>query len=122
MSAGDLPPAPGDPPDPDDPDDPPHRTDPAPDALELAPPAGAASRARRVALATAAAMLVPPLIAAIAGGLGLAIAVGVLSIFGALLGLAALAYRGEVAPRPLPPPLPRARLAQRGRRGSTRTS
>lgn len=113
MSAGDLPP------DPDDPDDP---DDPAPDALALAPPAGAASRARRVVLAMSAAMLVPPIIAAIAGGLGLAIAVGVLSIFGALLGLAALAYRSEVAPRPLPPPLPRARLAQRGRRGSTRTS
>lgn len=121
MSAGDLPPAPGEPPDPDDPDDPPHRTDPAPDALALAP-AGAASRARRVVLATTVAMVVPPIIAAIAGGFGLAIVVGVLSIFGALLGLAGLAYRSEVAPRPLPPPLPRARLAQRGRRGRTRTS
>jgi len=83
------------------------------DVEDLARPPRRATR--RAVAVTATAMLAPPVIAAIAGGLGLAVTVGMLSIFLALVGLAAIAYGQEHwrRPRPRPRPLPRARARLR---------
>ncbi len=71
------------------------------------PPAG------RAIAVTATAMLAPPVIAAIAGGLGLAIGVGILSIFAGLLGFLVFVYGTEIRPRQPPAALPRARARAR---------
>jgi len=85
---------------------------PVPDAEDLAgprPPTG------RAILVTATVTIAPPVITAIAGGLGLAIVVGMLSIFLGLLGFSAFVYGSERWHRAPRPQLPRARARLRGR-------
>jgi len=76
-----------------------------------------APRAGRIVLVTTATLIVPPVIAAIFGGLGLAIAVGLLSIFVGLIALLVIAHGQDWPPPPPRPQLPRARARDRGRRG-----
>lgn len=89
----------------------PERADRAEGPRELARRPGA-SLGRSLAL-TATAMLAPPVIAAIAGGLALGIVVGVLSIFGGLLGFLAFVHGTERPQRQPPARLPRAQVRPR---------
>ena len=74
-----------------------------------------APRAGRVVLVTTATMIVPPAVAAIFGGIGLALAVGILSIFVGLIALLVVAHGQDWPPPPPRPQLPRARARAIGR-------
>lgn len=99
--------------DPDDPDDP----DGEPRALVPRQPADVGQRtgAGRVVAGVSLVVLVPPVIAAAAGGLGLAVVVGMLSLVAGLVGGVGYVYWQEHLQRPPdePPPLPRARALPR---------
>lgn len=58
-----------------------------------------------------AVMAIPPVLAGVFGGLGLAVVVGVLSIFGGLVGMSLVIGKSELLPKREPPAaLPPARV------------
>jgi hypothetical protein len=94
-----------------------HDADDEPRALAERPPMAIGRRtgAGRVVAGVSLVILVPPVIAAAAGGLGLAVVVGMLSLVTGLLGGVGFVYWQEHLQRPPdePPPLPRARALPR---------
>jgi hypothetical protein len=94
-----------------------HDADDEPRALAERPRAdiGRRTGAGRVVAGVSLVILVPPVIAAAAGGLGLAVVVGMLSLVTGLLGGVGFVYWQEHLQRPPdePPPLPRARALPR---------
>ena len=61
-----------------------------------------------------AVMAIPPVLAGVFGGLGLAVVVGVLSIFAGLVGVSFVVGKSELLPKRQPPAaLPSARVVDR---------